>query len=226
MTPERHRAPAATPAAAVTVAIVDDFQLVIDGLTAHLADERIGIDVVIQASSWGELVDHPRFPAMVTVLDLNLNDTISISAKVQALVAAGSGVVVISRHSDPATVARAMDAGALGYVPKTDSAAELVSAIKDAARGRRHLARPLEEAIADLHAPVDPVLGQREREAIALYSTGRTIKQVAEEMGTTEETIKSYIKRARRKYREVGVELGTRSLLRTHGIREGWLDPD
>jgi hypothetical protein len=45
-------------------------------------------------------------------------------------------------------------------------------------------------------------------------------------MATTEETVKSYIKRARRKYRDVGVELGTRALLRNHGIREGWLDPD
>lgn len=221
MTTERRRA-----AAGITVAIVDDFRLVVDGLVAHLADARIGIDVVIQASSWGELVDHPRFPAQVTVLDLNLGDTISISTKVQALVAAGSGVVVISRHSDPATVARAVDAGALGYVPKTDGADELVNAIRDAAADRRHLSPPLEEAIESLHVPVYPVLGQRESEAIALYSTGRTIREVAEEMGTTEETIKSYIKRARRKYREAGVELGTRSLLRTHGIREGWLDPD
>ena len=45
-------------------------------------------------------------------------------------------------------------------------------------------------------------------------------------METTEETVKSYIKRARRKYREVGIDIGTRILLRRHGLREGWLTSD
>ncbi len=210
----------------IRVAIVDDFALVIDGLVAHLADASIGIDVVIAARSWGELIDNPRFPASVTVLDLNLNDSISARTKIAALRAAGSEVVVISRHSDAATVLRAMDAGALSYVPKTDGAADLVSAIRAAAKGRRHLAPGLAAAIKDVPVPADPKLGQREHEAIALYATGRSIKEVATAMSTTDETVKSYIKRARRKYREVGVELGTRSLLRNHGIREGWIDPD
>lgn len=210
----------------IRVAIVDDFALVIDGLVAHLADSSIGIDVVIAARSWGELIDNPRFPASVTVLDLNLNDSISARTKIAALRAAGSEVVVISRHADAATVLRAMDAGALSYVPKTDGAADLVSAIRAAAQGRRHLAPALAAAIKGVPVPADPELGKREHEAIALYATGRSIKEVATAMSTTDETVKSYIKRARRKYREVGVELGTRSLLRNHGIREGWIDPD
>lgn len=208
------------------MAVVDDFALVIDGLVAHLADASIGIDVVIAARTWGELIDHANFPASVTVLDLNLNDLISVRAKITALRAAGSEVVVISRHADAATILRAIDAGALGYVPKTDGAAELVRAIKAAAQGHRYLAPQLAATIEGLPVPADPVLGPREQEAIALYATGRSILEVAEAMATTGETVKSYIKRARRKYRAVGVELGTRALLRNHGIREGWIDPD
>jgi hypothetical protein len=45
-------------------------------------------------------------------------------------------------------------------------------------------------------------------------------------MSTTEETVKSYIKRGRRKYRRVGVDLGTKLLLRRHAIREGWITPE
>jgi len=59
-----------------------------------------------------------------------------------------------------------------------------------------------------------------------LYATGRSIREVAEKMGTTEETIKSYIKRARRKYRDIGLDLGTRLLLRRHAAREGWIPPE
>ena len=59
-----------------------------------------------------------------------------------------------------------------------------------------------------------------------LYARGLSIKAVASEMEMTEETVKSYIKRARRKYRDVGTDIGTKILLRRHVIREGWLDSD
>lgn len=211
---------------AIRVAIVDDFRLVMDGLASRLADREFGLDIVALASTWGELVAHPEYPAEVTVLDLHLGDAISVGTKIQALLAAGSEVVVISRHADPSTVARAMDAGALGYIPKTEGIEELVVAIQAAARGERYLSAPLESAISGLPIPAVPRLGPQERRALALYAGGRSIGAVALEMQTTEETVKSYIKRARRKYRDVGVDLGTRALLRNHGIREGWLDPD
>lgn len=215
----RHRDPA------IRIAIVDDFRLVTDGLVSRLSDAAFDLDVVFKANSWTELVSHPEFPAQVTVLDLNLNDSISIGAKVQALRAAGSEVVVISRHADPATVSRVMAAGALSYVPKTEGVEELVAAIRAAARGERRLSRLLSDAvktISEVHPA--PRLGKQEQRALALYSSGLTIREVASQMATTEETIKSYVKRARRKYREVGVDLGTRASLRDHGMREGWLD--
>jgi DNA-binding NarL/FixJ family response regulator len=215
-----------SPHRAVRVAIVDDFRLVMDGLQARLADKEFDIDVVALSDTWDGLVSHPEFPPEVTVLDLHLGDTISIGAKIQTLRAAGSEVVVISRHADPATVARAMDAGALGYIPKTEGIAELVAAIAAAARGERYLSGALEDSIVGMNVPPAPKLGSQERRALALFAAGRSIRDVAGEMATTEETVKSYITRARRKYRDVGVELGTRALLRNHGIREGWLDPD
>ncbi|MEO7146310.1 MAG: response regulator transcription factor [Terrimesophilobacter sp.] len=210
----------------IRVAIVDDLQLVIDGLSAHLTVGNYGITVVIRARSWADLVSHPEFPPDVTVLDLNLRDGLHLATKIQALRTAGSEVVVMSRHADAASVARAIQAGALGFVPKTDSGADLVEAIRSAAVGKQSLNGTLTAAISGIIASKSPGLGEREQQAISLYSTGRSVRQVATEMMTTEETIKSYIKRARRKYREAGIELGTRVLLRQHGVREGWVDPD
>ena len=217
----RHRDPD------IRVAVVDDFRLITDGLVARLSDDAFGLDVVLKANTWADLVAHPAFPAQVTVLDLNLNDSISIGTKVQALRAAGSEVVVISRHADPATVARVMSAGALSYVPKTQGVEELVGAIRAASRGERYLSLPLADAVASIGEVIAaPRLGRQEQRALALYSGGLTIKEVADQMSTTDETIKSYVKRARRKYREVGVDLGSRASLRDHGVREGWLDAD
>ena len=71
-------------------------------------------------------------------------------------------------------------------------------------------------------APV--TLGAQELRAMTLYASGHSIRLVAQAMGTTDETVKSYLKRGRRKYRDAGVDLGSRLLLRQHAIREGWLD--
>ena len=71
-----------------------------------------------------------------------------------------------------------------------------------------------------------PRLGERERRALVLYAGDLSLKDVALAMDTTTETVKSYVKRARRKYREAGIDLGTRFLLRRYAVSEGWLDGD
>ena len=107
-----------------------------------------------------------------------------------------------------------------------EAAAELAAAIRAAADSTPHLSAPLAAAMAGFAASPDPGLGRQEQRALVLYASGRSIKEVAAEMDTTDETVKSYIKRARRKFREVGVDVGTRILLRRYGIREGWLTPE
>lgn len=208
----------------VRVAVVDDYQMVVDGLITHLHTAGSDINVVIKATSWDELTNHPEYPADVTVLDLNLGDHIRIETKIRALIAAGSGVVLISRHTSAIAIVRALAAGALGYVPKTATAKELVTAVRAVARGEQH--------VSDLYEPpqhtIDTTItiGPQEQRALVLYATGRTIRDVAQELETTEETAKSYVKRARSKYRKAGIDLGTKVSLRRYASLEGWIETD
>lgn len=208
------------------VAIVDDHRMVLDGVMAHVKARRVDIDIVIHETSWLGLLAHADFPVEVVVLDLNLSDGIPIATKVRALAAAGAATVVISRHADAGSIASSLNAGALAFVPKTDSADELITAVQAVATGQRYLSRAVAATLASRQPSRDPGLGQQEQRAIVLYAAGRSIKEVAEQMGTTEETIKSYIKRARRKYLNIGVDVGTKILLRRRGIHEGWLAPE
>lgn len=217
---------ASRAAPVIRVAIVDDFRLVVDGLVAHFSDKRLRIRVVASESTWAGLLSHGAFPPDVTVLDLHLGDGISIGTKVRALIAAGSQVVVMCRHTDSGSIYGALRAGALGYVPKAAGAAELVAAIRAAAVGQPYIAGSMAGAFSQVSTERDPHLGHREKRALVLYAHGLSIKAVASEMEMTEETVKSYIKRARRKYRDVGIDIGTKILLRRHVIREGWLDSD
>lgn len=210
---------------AIRVAVVDDHRLVIDGIVATLASRR-GIEVVIAESTWLGLLSHTQFPVDVVVLDLNLDDNIAIGAKVRTLSSAGTRTIVMSRHADPSSIQGALRAGALGFVPKTEPADELVKAIRAAAAWRPYENDFMVAAIAGIGESLEPGLGKQESRALILYASGRSIREVAGDMGTTEETVKSYIKRGRRKYRDIGVDLGTKNLLRRHGIREGWLTPE
>ncbi|TBN56258.1 response regulator transcription factor [Glaciihabitans arcticus] len=215
-----------TRAAALRVAIVDDHQLVLDGLTARLAPRSLGIEVVASVSRWSDLLVHPGFPVDVVVLDLNLDDGIAVDTKIRMLRSAGVSAVVMSRHADSASVHSAMRAGALGFVPKTESSEELILAIRSAGAGERHLSLTLERELEDFAATPDAGLGKQEQRALVLYATGRSIHEVALEMDTTDETIKSYIKRARRKYVAVDIDLSNRVLLRQHALRVGWIAPE
>jgi DNA-binding NarL/FixJ family response regulator len=208
------------------VAIVDDHRLVLDGLLAHVSARRVDLDIVISATSWADLIGHPDFPVDVVVLDLTMNDGIPITTKIRALGSAGSRTVVMSRHADASSIHGAISAGAFGFVPKTESADELIVAIRTVADGLHYSSPSVAELLATLGRSDDPGLGRQEQRAMTLYAAGRSIKEVAEEMTTTDETVKSYIKRARRKYRMIGVDVGTKILLRRRGIREGWISPD
>ena len=208
---------------AIRVAVVDDHRLVLDGIVAHLSASRLGIEVVASEASWAGLLAHSAFPVDVVVLDLNLDDYIPVGTKIRALTAAGSRTIVISRHADTSTIYSAVQAGALAFVPKTETADELVAAIRSAAAGVQHENEPLLKAMAGTTPEALPGLGKREQRALVLYASGRTIKEVAAAMETTDETVKSYIKRARRKYRDVGTDLGSKIKLRDHGIRAGWV---
>lgn len=209
--------------ALIRVALVDDHRLFIDGLAARLSQPSTGISVVATEPTWAGLMAHAEFPVDVVVLDLHLDDNIPIGTKLRALAPTGSAAVVMSRHTDQSSVTAALSAGALGFVAKTESADELIAAIHAAVESEQHLSSGLAESVASYTPAPDAGLGQRELNALVLYAGGLSIREVAVAMRTTEETVKSYIKRGRRKYKDVGINVGTRILLRRHAVREGWI---
>jgi two-component system, NarL family, uhpT operon response regulator UhpA len=213
--------------AKIRVAIVDDHRLVLEGLESKLGERAHGLSVCIAEIRWVDAIAHPDFPVDVVVLDLHLEDSIPIGTKIRALASMGIPAVVVSRHADATSVSAALRAGAAGFVPKTESTAELIAAIRSAVANNDSTPAPMPPVAVDAVADSpDPRLGKQELRALVLYAGGRSIREVAAEMATTEETVKSYIKRGRSKYRRVGIDVGTRILLRQHALREGWIAPE
>ena len=205
----------------IRLAIVDDHRMLLGALSEWLRGAASDIDMVAAVPSWSELLAHPEFPVDVVLLDLDLRDNIPISIKLSTLKSAGVRTMLMSTYSEPAVVREALGAGALGYLVKSEPVETIVEAIRAAQRGESYLSRELEDALDDDGAA--PRLSAQERRVMALYGAGQPVKAVAFQLGISEETAKSYLKRIREKYRLAGYDVGTKVALRKRAIADGIL---
>jgi NarL family two-component system response regulator LiaR len=191
-------------AGTVRVLIVDDHQIVREGLRMILTDappnDGAAIEVVGEASSGDEAVrlaaEH-RPDVMLMDLLMPGMDGVEALRRVRAAGTAGA-VLILTTSDDDARVRDAIQAGALGYLLKDLSKEELVRAVHAAARGaptldpraQRFLMRQLTEPAAP--SPFD-ALTPRERDVLRLVAQGRSNKEIAAELFLSLGTVKGYV---------------------------------
>ena len=207
----------------IRLALVDDHRMLLAALGEWIRQAADDIELVAAVASWPELTLHPEFPVDVVLLDLDLRDNIPVSLKIGTLKSAGVRVVLMSTYSEPNVVREALAAGALGYLVKTEGAEMIVEAIRAAAQGDSFISAELDLALGAADIGGAPKLSAQERRVMALYGGGEPVKSVAYQLGISEETAKSYLKRIREKYRVAGIDVGTKVALRKRAIMDGIL---
>jgi DNA-binding NarL/FixJ family response regulator len=213
----------ADPTPKIRLALVDDHRMILSALTEWIRNAADDIDMVAAVATWGELLTHPEFPVDVVLLDLDLKDNIPVSVKISTLKTTGVKVVLMSTYSEPNVVREALAAGALGYLVKSEDASMIVEAIRAAVKGESFISAELDLALNASDVGGSPKLSAQERRVMALYGGGEPVKSVAYELGISEETAKSYLKRIREKYRIAGFDVGTKVALRKRAIEDGIL---
>jgi two-component system, NarL family, nitrate/nitrite response regulator NarL len=183
----------------IQVAIVDDHPVARHGMMWILAAEP-DIEVV---SAVGDYADLPSIaPAVVTCDPFPLGEPPRLDA--MRRVAARVPVLVVSSSDRMADVAAAAQAGARGYLCKSDSERAFAPALRALASGARYFpAPPAAARVEPRHRPGAAAkhaqLSPREQEALAYIGRGFTHQQTARRMGVSKATVDTYVGRVRDK---------------------------
>ena len=191
----------------VTVVVADDQSAVREGLVLLLGTLP-GIVVTGQAEDGETAADvvaanNPQ----VVLMDLNMPGCGGVEATRRIRAShPQTQVVVLTTYSDDDSIIGALQAGALGYLTKDATRAEIGRAVLAAAAGQAVLDPEVQQRLlsAAVRAPAAPSGGQeedegdltpRESEVLRLIATGRSNREIARALFVSEATVKTHINR-------------------------------
>ena len=180
------------------VFVVDDDPSVRRGLKRLIG--CVGLQVELFGSGQEFLAsEHPNVPSCL-VLDIRLPGISGLNLQQQlAKTNVQIPIIFISAHGDVPMTVRAMKAGAVEFLTKPFRDQDLLDAIHLALEKDRDR-RQQEAELAALRERFE-LLSPREREVVAMVVSGMLNKQLAAQIGTSENTVKAHRSRAMEKMR-------------------------
>jgi two-component system, NarL family, invasion response regulator UvrY len=194
-----------------SVLIIDDHPIVLQGCRRILTDA--GVETVLEAR---DLVSgyrlYRRHHPDVVVIDLAIKrDGLGGLPLIKRIRAHDprTRILVFSMHGDPIIVARALEAGAKGYVLKDTSSDEFLKAFEQVRAGNPYLSGELAMQVALVQTGVhrNPLadLTPRELQALALLAEGQPYGQIAVTLNVSYKTVANLCSQLKQK-------MGARSL--------------
>jgi DNA-binding NarL/FixJ family response regulator len=204
----------------VRILLAEDHVMVRQGLRTFL--EQAGMAVIGEAGDGQEAlrIAHEQHPD-VAVLDIGmpyLNGLETARRLREAL--PQTKIVLLTMHTEDPYVLEAIQAGAVGYVLKTQAMLDLVQAIQNVLQGQIYLSPRISRALVTAYLtrsdlPPDP-LTSREREVLQLIAEGETTKEIAWRLKLSAKTVESHRIRLMRK-----LDIHETATLVRYAIRRG-----
>ncbi len=196
--------------AIVRVAVVDDHPVFREG-TAALLDREPDIRVVGLGANLNDAIGFldQADPPDVLLLDIRLGDESGLRLLERS--PGHTAIVIFTAFDYPQYVRAALDAGASGFIAKSDPSSDLLAAVRHAADGR----------LAFTRRPGSPAyaLTAREMEVVRLVADGCSNDEIGQRLGITVKTVEAHLGRM---FVRAGVH--SRTELAIRAVREGWLD--
>lgn len=106
-------------------------------------------------------------------------------------------ILMLSIYPEEQYAVRALKAGASGYLTKESAPEELIAAIQKVSQGGKYVSSSLAEKLAvyletNTEKPVHETLSDREYQVMLMIASGKTVKQVADELSLSVKTISTY----------------------------------
>lgn len=211
----------------ISVIIADDHRVVADGLARLIDSSQEATTVAVTGRVDDTIEQLGRLKPQILLLDVAMPERLragerssGISDGIDAIPALleaspATRIIVLTMFAEPAVVQRALAAHAHGYLFKSVSHEELITAIRTVAKGNTYIC---EEAQLLLNAQTEmpPTLTAREREILRLIVQGKTMKEIANKLCLGFETIHSYTKYLRVKLNCTNTASLVRTALEQH----------
>ncbi|MGH9650855.1 MAG: response regulator [Terriglobales bacterium] len=177
------------------VLLADDHAVVRAGLRVIINGES-DMEVVGEVGDAQEVVVRAReLQPDVAVLDLSMPGGGGMRALPHiAEASAGTRVIVLTMHDDPAYVRSVLAAGGWGYVLKHSADVDVVRAVRSVHRGRRFVDATLAASVLDDITPQEkpPQLSRRELTVLRYLAQGHSYQVIAEKLCLSVKTVESY----------------------------------
>jgi DNA-binding NarL/FixJ family response regulator len=186
------------------VLVADDHEVVRKGLRSIL-EEQPGWEVIGEASDGREAVDKVRsLKPDVSVVDVSMPVLNGLEATRQMLRNdPETKVLILTMHESDTLIREVLDAGARGYLLKTDASRDLVSAVDAICRNKRYFTARVTQMVLDGYLDKKPRtsadadeptirLTPRQREIVQLLAEGKSSKEVAVALGLSVKTSETH----------------------------------
>ncbi len=181
------------------ILIVDDHAVVRRGVRA-LLELQTDWEVAGEATTGREAVDAAkRLRPDIVVMDLSLPELNGLDAARQILKdSPTTEVLVLTMHHSEELARNALQAGARGYVLKSDADQNLIAAVESLRQHKPFLTSAVTEFVLDDYirhvddTPRYPEVTHREREVIQLLAEGKSNKESAVALGVSVKTIEAH----------------------------------
>lgn len=185
------------------VYIVDDHQMLIDGLKSLLMGEK-GLSVVGENTNpQTALAEIESYKPDIVLSDINMPKMDGVElAKLIKKRLPDTKIIALSMFGEKETIEQMLRAGASGYILKNTGKTELLEAIKQVSQNNTYLSKEVEETIHNQgyqHSELEPKLSAREIDIVELIAKEYSNAQIAEALFISERTVETHRKNIFRK---------------------------
>jgi DNA-binding NarL/FixJ family response regulator len=214
----------------IRVMLIDDHQIMREGL-ASLLEKFDELEVVAQSSSLSESLDliaQEEPEIIITDLTMNGVSPFEMSNEINKLGRRIHILYLVSAVTDN-NLERGLEAGAAGFISKSESISGILSALRTVHEGRKYFSEDIKKRLISrysfdpsqgAYSPRRSLLSPREVEVLCCVAKGMKAKNIGKSLHITAKTVERHKSNIMAK-----LSLHSQVDLATYAIREGYIVP-